>query len=119
MFAVQITWRDRPTAKIVVRAWPRIQRRQFRWYPPLLRPSRRRRRWQLPPWKRRKHRHLRPRLLPLPLLLVLCLPAELERFFQPPEHYRSDFGTFRSPLLFADGTQVKTPADWQRRRAER
>lgn len=45
-------------------------------------------------------------------------PPELARFFQPPEQYRSDFGTFRSPLLFADGTQVKTPADWQRRREE-
>jgi len=46
------------------------------------------------------------------------LPAELARFFQPPEQYRSDFGTFRSTLLFADGTQVKTPADWQRRQEQ-
>ena len=45
-----------------------------------------------------------------------ALPPELATFFQPPEQYRSDFGTFRSPLLFADGTQVKTPDDWQRRR---
>lgn len=45
-------------------------------------------------------------------------PHELAKFFQPPEPYRSDFGTFRSPLLFADGTQAKTPADWQRRREE-
>jgi dienelactone hydrolase len=45
-------------------------------------------------------------------------PPELAKFFQPPEQYRSDFGTFRSPLLFADGTQVRTPADWQRRREE-
>jgi len=45
-------------------------------------------------------------------------PIELEEFFSPPEKYRSDFGGFRSPLLFADGTPVRTPADWQRRRAE-
>ena len=45
-------------------------------------------------------------------------PAELAGFFLPPEQYRSDFGTFRSPLLSADGTHVKSPADWQRRREE-
>jgi dienelactone hydrolase len=32
--------------------------------------------------------------------------------------FRSDLGRFRSPLAFADGTQVKTRADWQRRRQE-
>src|SRR4051794_13633889 len=37
---------------------------------------------------------------------------------QPPEQYRSDFGKFRSPLVFADGTRVETPRDWQRRREE-
>jgi dienelactone hydrolase len=47
-----------------------------------------------------------------------AVPAELARFFEPPPQYRSDFGAFRSPLLFADGTPVKTPADWQRRRQE-
>ena len=45
-------------------------------------------------------------------------PPELASFFQPPEQYHSDFGTFRSPLLFDDGTRVKTSADWQRRREE-
>ena len=45
-------------------------------------------------------------------------PPELAQFFQPPEKYRHDFGNFRSPLLFADGTPVKTPADWHRRRQE-
>jgi dienelactone hydrolase len=45
-------------------------------------------------------------------------PAALTEFFAPPERYRSDFGNFRSPLLRADGTPVRTPADWQRRRAE-
>jgi len=45
-------------------------------------------------------------------------PAELARFFRPPEQYRSDFGPFRSPLVFADGSQVKTPTDWLHRRKE-
>lgn len=45
-------------------------------------------------------------------------PADLAEFFRPPEKYRSDLGTFRSPLVFADGTPVRTPQDWQRRRAE-
>jgi dienelactone hydrolase len=46
------------------------------------------------------------------------LPAELAGFFAPPEKYRSDFGNFRSPLVFADGTRARTPADWQHRREE-
>lgn len=45
-------------------------------------------------------------------------PAELSEFFRPPEEYRNDFGPFRSPLKFADGTPVKSPQDWQRRRSE-
>src|SRR4051812_35339270 len=45
-------------------------------------------------------------------------PAELAPFFAPPQQYRSDFGQFRSPLLFTNGTPVRTPADWQRRRSE-
>jgi len=45
-------------------------------------------------------------------------PVELEQFFTPPDKYRSDLGDFHSPLLFADGTPVRTPADWTRRRSE-
>jgi dienelactone hydrolase len=45
-------------------------------------------------------------------------PAELAQYFAPLEQYRSDFGSFRSPLVFADGTQVQNPAAWQRRREE-
>ena len=44
-------------------------------------------------------------------------PAELAEFFRTPEKYRDDFGSFRSPLLFADGTPVKSAKDWPRRRA--
>jgi dienelactone hydrolase len=45
-------------------------------------------------------------------------PTELAKFFRPPEKYRSDLGSFRSPLQFADGTLVKSAKDWPRRRAE-
>ena len=45
-------------------------------------------------------------------------PAELAEFFAPPEQYRSVLDDFRSPLVFADGTAVQNPADWQRRRVE-
>jgi len=45
-------------------------------------------------------------------------PAELAPLFAPPEQYRSDFGIFRSPLIFTAGTRVQNPADWHRRREE-
>lgn len=45
-------------------------------------------------------------------------PPEIAPFFVPPTPYRSERGSFRSPLRFADGTAVRTAADWQRRRAE-
>jgi beta-glucanase (GH16 family) len=39
-------------------------------------------------------------------------------FFKPPAEFAGDFGSYKSPLIFDDGTVVKTPADWQRRRRE-
>jgi dienelactone hydrolase len=39
-------------------------------------------------------------------------------FVQPPADYAGQFGAYRSPLEFADGTRVETPADWDRRRQE-
>jgi dienelactone hydrolase len=45
-------------------------------------------------------------------------PPELAELFKPPQPYRSDLGDFRSPLVFADGTRVQSPADWPRRREE-
>jgi dienelactone hydrolase len=45
-------------------------------------------------------------------------PPELAPFFRPPKKYQGDFGKFRSPLVFADGSRVATAADWPRRRAE-
>ncbi len=38
--------------------------------------------------------------------------------FEPPPEFAGRFGAFRSPLLFSDGTPVKSAADWPRRRAE-
>lgn len=46
------------------------------------------------------------------------LPRDLAPFFNPPTQYAKDLGNYRSPLLFADGTSVKTVADWQKRRKE-
>lgn len=39
-------------------------------------------------------------------------------FGQPPAEFTKDFGTYRSPLLFRDGSRVENSADWARRRAE-
>lgn len=38
--------------------------------------------------------------------------------FTPPAEFANDFGAFRSPLKFNDGSLVQSPADWPRRRAE-
>lgn len=45
-------------------------------------------------------------------------PKELTPFFKPPAEMTNDFGTYRSPLKFDDGTAVITAADWQKRRKE-
>ena len=43
---------------------------------------------------------------------------KLEPFAQPPEEFAGKLGAYRSPLQFADGSSVKTAADWARRREE-
>ena len=43
---------------------------------------------------------------------------KLEPFARPPQEFAGRFGSYRSPLEFADGAFVKTAADWARRRAE-
>lgn len=60
--------------------------------------------------------------------LVACLvvgavraaepPAAIAPYFQPPVEFATDFGGYRSPLKFDDGTPVRNAEDWQRRRAE-
>jgi hypothetical protein len=46
------------------------------------------------------------------------VPESIQPFFAPPAQYANDFGNYKSLLIFNDGTPVKTPADWQRRRQE-
>jgi gamma-glutamyltranspeptidase/glutathione hydrolase len=47
-----------------------------------------------------------------------ALWKKLEPFAQPPEPFANKFGGFRSPLKFADGSDVKSAADWPKRRNE-
>jgi hypothetical protein len=63
-------------------------------------------------------------------VFVLALPAStqaastapswrtIEPLFEVPAGYRDQPGAYRSPLLFNDGTKVKSPIDWSRRRTE-
>jgi dienelactone hydrolase len=45
-------------------------------------------------------------------------PAKLAPYFKPPKELATDFGNYRSPLKFDDGTDVKNADDWKKRRAE-
>ena len=46
------------------------------------------------------------------------VPEKILPLFKPSPEFVDDFGTYRSPLVFNDGTTVVTPADWSRRRRE-
>jgi hypothetical protein len=46
------------------------------------------------------------------------LPPDLAPYFRPPASLASDLGSYRSPLKFDDGRDVKTAAEWQARRRE-
>jgi hypothetical protein len=46
------------------------------------------------------------------------IPGQIAPFFSPPPELAKDFGKYRSPLKFYNGTLVKTQQDWQRRRNE-
>jgi dienelactone hydrolase len=48
----------------------------------------------------------------------LPLPADMAGWFEPPAEFANQFGTFRSPLSFANGIAVKTASDWSKRREE-
>jgi hypothetical protein len=50
--------------------------------------------------------------------IINNIPGKIAPFFSPPSELVNDFGKYRSPLTFYDGTAVKTPQDWQRRRKE-
>jgi hypothetical protein len=47
-----------------------------------------------------------------------ALWKQITPLFAPPPEFAGDYGSFRSPLRFYDGTPVRTAADWQRRRRE-
>jgi len=66
-----------------------------------------------------------PRISLLVIVLALCHsvradepPAKLAPHYKPPAELATDFGSYRSPLLFDDGTKVRNAEDWQKRRAE-
>jgi len=42
----------------------------------------------------------------------------IEALFESPSIYQNQFGDYRSPLTFADGSTVDSPEDWVRRRTE-
>lgn len=60
------------------------------------------------------------------LLGVSCLlsasaqepPPTIKPYFAPPKESVGEFGKYRSMLRFDDGSEVKSAADWQRRRGE-
>lgn len=45
-------------------------------------------------------------------------PEEIVEFFRVPEKFKVAFDSYDSPLVFADGHQVKTAQEWEIRRAE-
>jgi hypothetical protein len=46
------------------------------------------------------------------------LPKSLAPHFVPPAEFAGQFGDYKSPLRFNDGSEVKTADDWKRRRQE-
>ncbi|HZO89582.1 MAG TPA: alpha/beta fold hydrolase [Chthonomonadaceae bacterium] len=44
--------------------------------------------------------------------------SQIGPFFETPETFRGDLGTYRSVMQFQDGRLVRTAADWQERRRE-
>ncbi len=59
-----------------------------------------------------------PSSAPTSVALSARLPRDLEPFFTLPPEFAGQFGAYRSPLRFDDGTPVQTAADWPRRRRE-
>lgn len=57
-------------------------------------------------------------LLPIVSAFASELPKELKPYFQPPAEFDGKMGSYRSPLKFYDGSEVKSAAEWPKRRAE-
>ncbi len=52
------------------------------------------------------------------LAVAVIAPADDLPFTQVPAEFAGQFSPGKSPLVFNDGTPVKTPTDWPKRRAE-
>jgi dienelactone hydrolase len=66
-----------------------------------------------------------PHLSPLVLIATIFggsvmaqAPVDITTFSKPPAEFAGKLGSLRSPLLFNDGREVKTPEDWAKRREE-
>lgn len=46
------------------------------------------------------------------------VPEKISHLFDTPPEFARDFGKYKSPLIFNDGTAAVTPADWSQRRRE-
>src|SRR4051812_48187848 len=46
------------------------------------------------------------------------VPEPLASSFRPPPEFATDFGAYKSPLVFDDGRPVRDAAGWQARRRE-
>jgi dienelactone hydrolase len=46
------------------------------------------------------------------------LAQKLQPWYQPPAEYADQYGSFHSPLVFADGSRADSPEAWRRRRQE-
>lgn len=57
-------------------------------------------------------------LLAAPMVPAQTPWAALAPLFDPPAALAGQMGSLRSPLVFADGSPVRSAADWPRRRAE-
>jgi tetratricopeptide (TPR) repeat protein len=44
--------------------------------------------------------------------------GQLEKYYEPPAEFSGKFGSYRSPLKFADGSMARSADDWARRRKE-
>ncbi len=44
--------------------------------------------------------------------------ADMKQFFTPPDEFKGKLGNYRSVMTFDDGSEIKTPQDWPRRRDE-
>jgi dienelactone hydrolase len=53
-----------------------------------------------------------------PIVSAQVAPPAIAPLMRTPTSFEGLLGAYRSPLLFADGTRVRTASDWPRRRAE-